>query len=146
MCITEGQLRKYFMGRADRMWTTGLPSLFYTFFFARWSQMVLTQCDVNSTKKRTSGMSNCESCKGGHMSPRPLQMLIVFHGGSVPIEVQTELSFVVASLSFYSAHVSVDEPLYMFLLFFGDQCACFVQSVSHPRTESHMFLQKLLLR
>ena len=48
------------------------------------------------------------------MSLRLLQMLVNFHGGSVPIldvvsfQVQTELSFVVASLSFHSAHVSVD--------------------------------------
>ena len=48
------------------------------------------------------------------MSPRLLQMLVVVHGGSVPIfdvvsfQLQTDLSFVVASLSFESAHVSVD--------------------------------------
>ena len=51
---------------------------------------------------------------GYQKSPRLAQMLIVFHGGSVPIfdvvsfQVQTEFSFAVASLSFFSAHVSVD--------------------------------------
>ena len=62
---------------------------------------------------RANGRRNCESRQGSQMSPRLLQMLIVFHGGSAPIvdvvsfQVQTELSFVVASLSFFSAHVSV---------------------------------------
>ena len=52
--------------------------------------------------------------KGSQMWSRLLRMLIVFQDSSVPIlmlfffQVQTELSFVVASLSFYSAHVSVD--------------------------------------
>ena len=52
--------------------------------------------------------------KGSQMWSRLLRMLIGLHDGPVPIlmlflfQVQTELSFVVASLSFYSAHVSVD--------------------------------------
>ena len=127
MCITEGELRKYFMGRADRMWTTSFFSLNKT-FCALVSDGVDTmwvsvQCldgqnDVNSFKPtRTSGGSDYESRAGSQMSPRPLQMLIVLHGGSVPIfdvcvfQVQAKLSFVVASLSFCSAHVSVNKPL-----------------------------------
>ena len=44
--------------------------------------------------------SNCESREGNQRSPHLFQMLIVVHGGSAPI-------FVVASVSFSSAHVSV---------------------------------------
>ena len=66
-------------------------------------------------------MRNQVSREGRHMSPRLLQVLIVSHGGSVPIfhvvsfQVQTELSFVVASLSFYSVHVSVDPTVRVML-------------------------------
>ena len=63
---------------------------------------------------RTNDRSNRYSLKGSLMCPRLHHMLIFFHGGFVPIfdvvssQVQRELSFVVASLSFYSALVSVD--------------------------------------
>ena len=56
-------------------------------FFLRWSQTVYVRVTY-------------ESSEGYQKSPRLLQMLIIFH-------VQTESSFVVASLSFYSARVSV---------------------------------------
>ena len=46
LCVVEGELTTY-NKIADRMWTTSLPCLcvFVFFFFLRWLQMVLTQCD-----------------------------------------------------------------------------------------------------
>ena len=72
---------------------------------------------VRFKQQRTNGRSNYESREGYQKSPRLLQMMIFCHGGSiaffgvVSFQVQTEVSFLVASLSFSSAHVNVDHTV-----------------------------------
>ena len=66
---------------------------------------------IEASADKPNDKSDHDAPQSCHTCPRLLRTLIVFHDGSVPMfsfRVQTELSFVVASLSFYSAHVSVD--------------------------------------
>ena len=68
---------------------------FSVFKKSRWSQMVLTRCAVcallrrskcsECKQTRTSSRSNSEFRKSCQVSSHLLQILIVFHGGSVPI-------------------------------------------------------------
>ena len=66
--------------------------------------MCVFECQSVVNFKRGDAVgSKYEFREGSQSSPRLLQMLIVFHCGSVPI-----VDAVVASVSFYPAHVSAD--------------------------------------